>query len=530
MKEEKDIIIVGFGGAGATAALEAADQGASVLLVDRFKGGGATAISGGIIYAGGGTPYQKYCGFRDTPENMYQYLKHEVGDCVSSETLKRFCGESVQNLSWLQGKGVPFSPKFYPKKTSYPPESYFFYYSGNELFNPYKKDSEPVPRGHRVKGPGFSGRTFFLSLKKAVESHEGISVRVQTKVDELIVEGGKVRGVRVKTIKNPLASFLHSFLSWSMLFLRYVSIFIPPVMKFLEKIVLILEKKFSESEDLYAKKGVILSSGGFIFNRDMVKEFAPQYKKGFPLGTIGDDGSGIKMGQAAGGDVSKMNRVTAWMFFVPPSVFAKGLLVNRKGQRICNEEHYGATVGDEMALHHEGESYLIIDASIWNEAFRQTLREPHAWFQVLTSLTNLMMNRKKSSSLEGLAFACGIDTEGLLKTVKVYNEESVDSFEKSKGNKRPLEGTTFYAVRCFLDNKLFPCPTLTLGGLKVDEESGAVLRSDGSKIEGLYAAGRNAVGLSSHSYVSGLSLSDCVFSGRRAGKYAAETKSEKAAA
>ena len=107
MKEEKDIIIVGFGGAGATAALEAADQGASVLLVDRFKGGGATAISGGIIYAGGGTPYQKYCGFRDTPENMYQYLKHEVGDCVSSETLKRFCGESVQNLSWLQGKIKP---------------------------------------------------------------------------------------------------------------------------------------------------------------------------------------------------------------------------------------------------------------------------------------------------------------------------------------------------------------------------------------------------------------------------------------
>jgi 3-oxo-5alpha-steroid 4-dehydrogenase len=71
---------------------------------------------------------------------------------------------------------------------------------------------------------------------------------------------------------------------------------------------------------------------------------------------------------------------------------------------------------------------------------------------------------------------------------------------------------------------------LTLGGLKVDEESGAVLRPDGSRIEGLYAAGRNAVGLSSHSYVSGLSLSDCVFSGRRAGKHAVDTKSEKAAA
>jgi 3-oxo-5alpha-steroid 4-dehydrogenase len=57
---------------------------------------------------------------------------------------------------------------------------------------------------------------------------------------------------------------------------------------------------------------------------------------------------------------------------------------------------------------------------------------------------------------------------------------------------------------------------LTLGGLVVDEETGAV-----SGVEGLYAAGRTAVGLCSNSYVSGLSLADCVFSGRRAGSHAA---------
>jgi 3-oxo-5alpha-steroid 4-dehydrogenase len=59
---------------------------------------------------------------------------------------------------------------------------------------------------------------------------------------------------------------------------------------------------------------------------------------------------------------------------------------------------------------------------------------------------------------------------------------------------------------------------LTLGGLVVDEGTGAVRRQDGSAVAGLFAAGRSAVGICSRSYVSGLSLADCVFSGRRAGR------------
>ena len=59
---------------------------------------------------------------------------------------------------------------------------------------------------------------------------------------------------------------------------------------------------------------------------------------------------------------------------------------------------------------------------------------------------------------------------------------------------------------------------LTLGGLKVDEHNGAVLDGNGQPIAGLYSAGRTAIGIASHLYISGLSLADCVFSGRRAGK------------
>ncbi|MDC0254675.1 FAD-binding protein [Bacteriovoracales bacterium] len=526
MDDKKDLIIVGFGAAGAVAALEAADQGARVLLIDRFKGGGSTAISGGVIYAGGGTYYQKLARVQDSPEHMYEYLKSEVGESVSSQTLKKFCEESSGSIDWLREKGVPFSPKFYPKKTSYPPRSYYLYFSGNELSYPH---SEPFPRGHRVKGPGLSGETFFDSLKMAVEKNDLIQTKTQSKVLDLIVEESKVKGVKVQTINNEKASTLHNVLSKTLTLLRYVLIYLPFFRVLIEKIILFLESSYSETENIYAEKGVILTSGGYIFNREMVKEFIPQYQKGFPLGTIADDGSGIKMGQRAGGKLSKMERASAWMFFVPPRSFSQGVLVNLKGERICNEEYYGATIGDEIVLKHEGKSYLIFNSSVWKKALRQTLQEPHTWFQVATSFTNLFFNRKRAPTLEKLAEKCGIE-ETLSKTIESYSQSEKDPLGKSKENKVSLNEGPFYAVRCFLDNKLFPCPTLTLGGLEVDEETGAVLKEDGSIIEGLYAAGRSAAGLTSQTYVSGLSLADCVFSGRRAGKMALSQKDKQAEA
>jgi 3-oxo-5alpha-steroid 4-dehydrogenase len=60
---------------------------------------------------------------------------------------------------------------------------------------------------------------------------------------------------------------------------------------------------------------------------------------------------------------------------------------------------------------------------------------------------------------------------------------------------------------------------MTLGGLAVDERTGQVLSENGGVVPGLYAAGRNAVGICSRQYVSGLSIADCVFSGRRAGRH-----------
>ena len=74
--DSADVVVVGWGAAGACAAIEARSAGASVLVIDRFEGGGASALSGGVVYAGGGTPYLQQAGFKDTPEAMADYLRY----------------------------------------------------------------------------------------------------------------------------------------------------------------------------------------------------------------------------------------------------------------------------------------------------------------------------------------------------------------------------------------------------------------------------------------------------------------------
>jgi 3-oxo-5alpha-steroid 4-dehydrogenase len=86
----------------------------------------------------------------------------------------------------------------------------------------------------------------------------------------------------------------------------------------------------------------------------------------------------------------------------------------------------------------------------------------------------------------------------------------------------PITQEPFYGIDISVrPSRTFPTTALTLGGLRVDEDTGKVLTNKGSRIGGLYAAGRTAVGVCANSYVSGLSLADCVFSGRRAGEHSA---------
>jgi 3-oxo-5alpha-steroid 4-dehydrogenase len=278
------------------------------------------------------------------------------------------------------------------------------------------------------------------------------------------------------------------------------------------------------TERVHARQGVILAAGGFVFNRRMMERYAPAYIGGMPLGTIADDGSGIELGRNAGGATDFMGRISAWRFITPPETLMKGILVDSVGKRICNEQLYGAQIGESMVEKHDGRAKLIIDAEIWNQARHGIGGDKTSSLQTLLALSNLYINRKKAGSIEKLAQRCGIPADSLSNTVENYNEvaqgEKEDPLGKAPAYLQPVASPPFYAIDCSLKSRLSPCAMLSLGGLVVDEESGEVKREDGSVIEGLYAAGRNAVGIPSRGYVSGLAIADCVFSARRAAAHA----------
>jgi 3-oxo-5alpha-steroid 4-dehydrogenase len=519
---EADVVVVGFGGAGACAAIEAAQNGARVVALDRFHGGGATAASGAVIYAGGGTPYQQEAGFDDTPEEMYRYLKLEVGNWVSEATLRRFCEGSRADIAWLEEAGVPFEASLCPFKTSYPTDDYYLYFSGNECVESYKAEAEPAPRGHRAKGPGISGITFFAALEGAARA-QGVVIRTQTQVQRLArSEAGRVIGVEGRSLPpNSAWTSIHERLSRIN---AKATTYAPPLSRAIAALLEQIVDRYARPYRLRARKGVILAAGGFVFNSEMMDRHAPRYRRSLPLGTFGDDGAGIRLGQSAGGTTARMGRVTAWSFVVPPEALVRGVLVNRQAERICNEELYGATQTKQIAAH-GGDAYLIFDSQTYRLAMGQ-LRDQAALFQLIYLLPTLLLGRKKTQSLANLAAKLKLPPAQLEATMSAYNsaagQGAPDPLGKAPERFVPQVDPPFYAIDCSLDWKRgVPCSAMTLGGLVVDEETGHVLRDDGSAIEGLYAAGRNAVGICTQSYVSGLSIADCVFSGRRAGRHAA---------
>ncbi len=526
-EEEVDVAIVGFGGAGACAAIEAADNGVRVMVIDRFTGGGATVESGGVFYAGGGTSHQREAGVEDTPEEMFKYLSMETKGCVDESTLKEFCDTSNETLMWLEEQNVPFEGSLCPYKTSYPTNRHRLYYSGNETVEGYSRNARPAPRGHVAKGKkgmkAVAGPAFYEPLK-ASALRKGATPRLQARVDRLAVDReGTVVGLECREIPGgTIWALLHRVLAAADT--KYYRFF-PALGRRLRSMVERIEKRRGKRKMIRALRGVILSAGGYIFNRSMAKHYAPKYRGGLPLGTAGDDGSGIRLGESVGGVPDKMERVSAWRFINPPMAWAMGIIVNGRGERYCDETVYGSFLGERMCEDQGGRAILIINRGLYRQALKEIMPGKVMPFQLMAAASNMFFNSKKGKTVEALAGTCGMGPEILRATIDAYNEAAAgrtgDPFGKPKKYMSSLEEGPYYAMDVSADSKLFPCPMITFGGLVVDEKTGLVKRADGSTIRGLYAAGRTAVGVASNSYVSGLSIADCVFSGRRAGRHAA---------
>lgn len=526
--DHADVVIVGFGGAGVCAALQAKEAGVDVLAIDRFEGGGATALSGGIVYAGG-TRYQKQAGYDDSADAMFRYLKME-GTLLSDATLREYCDASPASLDWLSGYGLSFDGTLDPGKTTYPLPGTSLYFSGNERVEPYASAVPAAPRGHRTaprNGEVFTGSVFFATLRDAA-LQAGVRTLYHAPVQRLIVDrSGAVVGVEVNRLDETSGEAAQH---------RALHQKFKPMVPFGQaraekalQAVRSYEAVSGRPVRIHAKGGVILAAGGLVHNQKMMDVYAPQFEGTLPQGTLADDGSGIRLGQSVGGGADRLGRMNLTKSIIPPVAYAGGMVVNTAGERFVNEEIYSGALGAAVTAQPSGKAWLIIDSAQRSKGLRESLPRKGSYpftFFGLPVLANLFFGTKSARSFEALAAKCGIDPAGLVASKDRYNAAIAlgvpDEFGKRPSSLHELSGKRYYAVNLSLKNQLSPSPVFSLGGLTVEENDGAVTREDGSRVEGLYAVGRNAIGLPSETYVSGLAIADCIFSGRRAGRAAAQ--------
>jgi 3-oxo-5alpha-steroid 4-dehydrogenase len=465
-REECDVLVVGAGCAGVCAAIEAAHAGASVILLERAGGaGGTSAMSGGLVYLGGGTPIQQACGFEDTPEEMFKYMMAACGPAADAELIEPYCEGSLEHFDWLVARGVPFKPAFFPGNHEPFTSDEGLTFSGSEHCHPFNEIAKPAPRGHITQQIQNKGSLLMRHLVAAADA-AGVATRVQNRCEALVIAGdGSVVGAVVHTPDGETC--------------------------------------------IRARGGVILTAGGFIYNREMVEQYAPLLRRcRFKVGTENDDGSGIRLGLAAGGTAIRMETGDISLALFPPNKLREGIYVNHAGQRYLNEDAYMGRAGEFTLLHQAGRAYLIVD----DDSFEQPGMFPLEIAGVGETIAELEAEL-------GMPEGC------LQSTVEFYNRHAARGedplFHKGANYLAPLAKAPFGAIDISTEHAIYSA--FTLGGLHID--AGArVLDARGECIPGLYAAGRTTSGIAKQGYSSGMSLGDASFFGRRAGRDAAANR------
>jgi 3-oxo-5alpha-steroid 4-dehydrogenase len=469
---ETDVIVVGLGAAGACAAIEAASAGARVSVFElAAAAGGAAALSGGDIYMGGngGTPIQRAHGFTDESEDMVRYLMMAGGPNADEAKVRNYVDNSTAHFEWLVAQGVKFKNSFIPEKTVEPQTDDCLIYSGSEEAFPFVEAAKPCPRGHTPQVWGANGGKYLMEVLAGRVHGLGVDVHYNARVLALVAdEANRVHGLVVRIDNRNIR--------------------------------------------VRASRGVVLCAGGFVMNREMVKQHVPMLlRASWPSGTNGDDGAGIRLGVSVGGNAINMDQGFVTSPCYPPASLIKGIFVNSVGQRYINEDVYHGRLSWHSFQQPGDRIYLLADSAIYDRPFYG--KELRTGDIIATGETWAEVERE-------LQLPAG----ALVSTVELYNrfaEEGEDPlFHKAKQWLKPLNEPPFVALDYRIDLGVYS--SFTLGGLDT-LPTGEVLTADRAVIGGLFAAGRTACGLPrwGQGYSSGMSVGDATFSGRMAGRQAA---------
>ncbi len=468
---ETDVAIVGYGGAGSCAAIEASDAGARVMLFEASSdSGGSTALSSAEIYMGGngGTRVQRACGYEDSSEDMFNFLMACQGPQADEAKIRTYVDNSLDHFNWLVDKGVPFKDSEYKERAIMSLTDDCLLFTGNEKAWPFREIAKPCPRGHNLYIEGDNGGPLFMKIMSENVSKRDIDVHFETRALRLVTdEEHNVVGLVIRQNK--------------------------------------------QEKTVRAHKGVVLCAGGFVMNEAMLKRYAPFLLKGnAPTGNPGDTGSGILMGLGVGAAAINMHEGFVSLPFYPPASLTYGIFVNDRGQRFISEDGYHGRIGYYSLTQDSDRIYLIFSA------------EDFASYQQGNYLGADIAGT--GETIEELESELGLPAGNLVHTIEFYNEHAAagedPQFRKSKEWLKPM-AAPYAALDCTPGRGVF-VPMFTLGGLDT-LPSGEVLSADGSIIPGLYAAGRTTAGLPrrAQGYASGMSVGDATFFGRLAGIAAA---------
>lgn len=520
-----DVIVVGSGAAGMTAALSAAHRGLKVLVVEKAAHfGGSTARSGGGVWIPGNHALRA-AGIEESPERAREYLQAIVGDVVPAELRSAFLDRGPEVLSFVCDK-TPLRFRWVRGYSDYHPEAPGGRSGGRSV--------EPVPLDGRVLGPElenlerpYSAPPLGVPITQA--DYRWLSLLARHPRGILRVAGlggrwlvGRVRRQRLLSMGQALAAGLRAglrranvpvWLNTPLLDLKVEDDRVTGVVVFHQ----------GEETVLRSRLGVVLGAGGFERNEEMRLKYqrAPTGTE-WTVGAEANTGDAIDAGLKLGAAVDLMD--DAWW---GPSIPLTGgpwfalaersrpgcLMVNARGERFVNES--APYVEAVHAMYGEGDgpgenipTWLVFDQRYRNRYMftglgpRQPL--PGRWFKAGIAV--------KASTIANLAERINVPAGALEATVQRFNgfarrgededfhrgRSTYDHYYGDPRNKPnpslgPLDVAPYYAV------KIVPGDLGTKGGLRIDPHA-RVLREDGSVIDGLYAAGNTSAAVMGRTY------------------------------
>lgn len=438
-----DVVIVGSGGAGLAAAIQAHDEGANVAIIEKMPAIGGNTIKASVGMNAAQSRFQQQKGIEDSKALFYNETLKGGKFKNNPDLLHEFVNLAPEAIEWLAAKGIEL----------------------NELTI---TGGMSIERTHRPADHSAVGGFLISGLVKNINKRN-IEVLLETSADEILFTDGAVSGVRVVD-------------------------------------------EYNDSRVLNAKS-VIVATGGFSANREMVVKYRPDLEGFVTTNHKGATGSGIAMLKKIGADTVDMGEIQihptveqTTSYLISEAIRGGGaILISQAGQRFYNEMETRDKVSAAIIALPEKSAWIIFDDEVRrnNKAADEYIARG---FVV------------SAPSPQALAVKLNMDFHALLSALERYNlfveKQDDEDFGRTTALRHPLKTAPFYAIR------IAPGVHHTMGGVTINTET-AVLDSKKQAIPGAWAAGEVVGGIHGANRIGGNAIADIIIFGILAGRHAA---------